>query len=108
MERPKNIIETKEYTEPHTFESDKEATLFYAYIESEKYIDYLLESTTKLIEIEKRKYAVEVLESLIFSDSLLKGKKEPILSTLVIVNITTKNTIKLLEQQIKSLENELK
>ena len=97
MERPKNIIETKEYTEPHTFESDKEATLFYAYIESEKYIDYLLESTTKLIEIEKRKYAV---------DELYKLLKLTIPRSIIEGDISSR--ISELEQEIIKLETELK
>ena len=41
MKRPNNILETKEYVEPYTFENDQEAILFYAYLEQEKYIDYL-------------------------------------------------------------------
>ena len=41
MEKPKCILETKEYLQPHTFESDREAVLFYAYLEQQKYIEYI-------------------------------------------------------------------
>lgn len=41
MKRPANIIDTKEYREPYTFENDREAILFYAYLELEKYVDFL-------------------------------------------------------------------
>jgi hypothetical protein len=41
MKRPENIIETKEYVEPYSFEKDREAVLFYAYVELQKYVDSL-------------------------------------------------------------------
>lgn len=33
MEKPKNVIETGEYVEPHTFENESEAVLFFSYLE---------------------------------------------------------------------------
>lgn len=48
MERPQNIIETKEYVEPHCFESDAEAVLFYAYVELQAYVDSLETELKKL------------------------------------------------------------
>ena len=50
MEKPQNIIETKEYVEPHTFENDSEAVLFYAYIELQKYVDSLEHQLNNLLK----------------------------------------------------------
>lgn len=41
MLKPINVIDSGDYLEPHTFESDQEAKLFYSYIEQSKYIEYL-------------------------------------------------------------------
>lgn len=41
MTTPKNIIKAGEYNEPHTFESDQEARLFYAYQEAMEYIEVM-------------------------------------------------------------------
>jgi hypothetical protein len=41
MKRPKNIIDTCDYVEPYTFENDAENTLFHAYLEAFKYIEFL-------------------------------------------------------------------
>jgi hypothetical protein len=41
MKKPENVIETEEYVEPHCFENDQEAALFYSYLEQEKYIAHL-------------------------------------------------------------------
>lgn len=41
MEKPINVIESGEYVEPNTFESDTEAILFYAYIELLDYVNFL-------------------------------------------------------------------
>lgn len=41
MEKPNNIIESGEYIEPHSFEKDSEAILFYSYLELVEYINYL-------------------------------------------------------------------
>lgn len=48
MERPQNIIETKEYVEPQCFENDAEAVLFYAYVELQAYVDSLENELKKL------------------------------------------------------------
>jgi hypothetical protein len=50
MKKPQNIIETKEYVEPHTFENDSEAVLFYAYIELQKYVDSLEQQLNNLLK----------------------------------------------------------
>lgn len=41
MERPENVTENGKYTEPNSFEKDREAILFYSYLELIKYIEYL-------------------------------------------------------------------
>ena len=41
MEKPQDVTENGEYVEPNAFEIDREATLFYSYIEQIKYIEYL-------------------------------------------------------------------
>lgn len=41
MEKPKNVIETGEYIEPYTFENDREAILFFSYLELLDYIKFL-------------------------------------------------------------------
>lgn len=46
MKKPENVLETKEYIKPYTFENDQEAILFYAYLEQEKYIKHLEEQLT--------------------------------------------------------------
>lgn len=41
MEKPINVIESGDYVEPHTFETDREAVLFYSYLEMVEYIQFL-------------------------------------------------------------------
>lgn len=41
MEKPENVTENGEYIEPHSFEKDSEAVLFYSYLEQIEYIKYL-------------------------------------------------------------------
>ena len=48
MKKPENVIETEEYVEPHCFENDQEASLFYSYLEQEKYIAHLESEVLKL------------------------------------------------------------
>lgn len=87
MERPRNILESKEYIEPHCFENDSEAVLFYAYIEQEKYIDFLIDKENQicklLFDIESqatrlkrasdlKRYLITDLE--IIADKALKGQ----------------------------------
>lgn len=61
--KPENIIESKKYVEPHTFESDGEAVLFYSYIEAHEYIETLHS------ELEKaRELLVEVTEKWISAE----------------------------------------
>lgn len=48
MERPENLINTKDYDKPQSFEKDWEAELYYSYIEAQKYIDYLEAELKKL------------------------------------------------------------
>ena len=48
MKRPTDIIESGEYQEPHSFENDREAVLFYSYIEQIDYIKHLEEELNKL------------------------------------------------------------
>ena len=50
MTRPNDIIKNGEYIEPHTFESDSEANLFYSYLESRKYIDRLENTLKEIID----------------------------------------------------------
>jgi len=47
MTRPKNIIDTGQYVEPNTFESDSEAALFYAYLELWNYVRELESSNER-------------------------------------------------------------
>jgi hypothetical protein len=48
IEKPSNIIETNEYVERNSFESDAEAMLYYSYIEAHNYIKYLEEKVKPL------------------------------------------------------------
>ena len=41
MEKPINIIESGEYVEPNTFENEREAILFFSYLELLDYIKFL-------------------------------------------------------------------
>lgn len=51
--KPENVIESKKYIEPHTFESDREAVLFYSYIEAHEYIKNLHSELEKARELIK-------------------------------------------------------
>lgn len=50
MKKPENVIESMAYIEPHAFESDREATIFYSYFEQIAYIDYLEEQLGNVIQ----------------------------------------------------------
>lgn len=39
--KPINVIESGEYVEPFTFESDRESVLFFAYLKLLEYVEYL-------------------------------------------------------------------
>ena len=41
MEKPQDVIENGKYVEPNAFEIDREAILFYSYLEQIEYIEYL-------------------------------------------------------------------
>ena len=55
MEIPIDIVESGEYIEPHTFESDREAKLFYAYLEDRKYIESVQNKAIQLIKKIRKK-----------------------------------------------------
>lgn len=72
--RPKNVIYTKEYIEPFTFENEREAILFHAYLKAEEYIDSL-ESTSNS---EGGKSAEEILNNELSDYMLEIFKNNPI------------------------------
>jgi hypothetical protein len=60
MKRPENVLETKGYIEPNSFENEQESILFFSYIEQEKYVEYLEHKNKELIEALKQ--SVNVIE----------------------------------------------
>jgi len=48
MEKPIDIVEERIYIEPNSFNNDSECELFYNYLESRKYIEWLESELKKL------------------------------------------------------------
>lgn len=56
--KPVNVIDCGDYVQPHRFENDREATLFYSYVDQMRYITKLEAINKELVD----KYALIVNE----------------------------------------------